>query len=69
MMSQDHMLPPTNWASSTNTTMESWMGATTNVDTMIAQGMEGFADLMDPLPIYGPTAFAPGQHPLRGSDS
>ncbi|KAF2438752.1 hypothetical protein P171DRAFT_490801 [Karstenula rhodostoma CBS 690.94] len=57
MMGQDHMLPPTNWVNSNNTTMESWMGATSNVDSMIAQGLEGFTDLRDPLNIYGPSAF------------
>lgn len=59
MMGQDHMLPPTNWANGNNTTMESWLGATSNADNMIAQGAEGFTDLRDPLSIYGPTAFIP----------
>jgi hypothetical protein len=39
--------------------MESWMGAASNVDHMIAQGVEGFTDLRDPLNIYGPSAFVP----------
>ncbi|KAL1613162.1 hypothetical protein SLS60_001394 [Paraconiothyrium brasiliense] len=69
MMGQDHMLPPTNWATSNNTTMESWMGAASNVDQMIAQGMEGFTDLRDPLNIYGPSAFAPAPPPPPSSNS
>ncbi|KAJ4286819.1 hypothetical protein N0V90_013071 [Kalmusia sp. IMI 367209] len=69
MMSQDHMLPPTNWAGSNNTTMESWMGATSNVDHMIAEGFAGFTDLQDPLNIYGPSAFVPAPPPPPSAHS
>jgi hypothetical protein len=47
------MLPSQMWASSNNTTMESWIGATSNVDYMIANGIEGFRDLQDSMNIYG----------------
>ncbi|OAG06745.1 uncharacterized protein CC84DRAFT_620271 [Paraphaeosphaeria sporulosa] len=69
MMGQDHMLPPTNWVNSNNTTMESWMGATSNVDSMIAQGLEGFTDLRDPLNIYGPSAFNPAPPPPSSTNT
>lgn len=69
MQNQDHMVPPANWAGSTNTTMESWMGATSNVDYMIANGLEGFQDLLDPVNIYGPTFFAPAPPPPSGSSN
>ncbi|KAL5443909.1 hypothetical protein PMIN06_008573 [Paraphaeosphaeria minitans] len=69
MMGQVHMLPPTNWVNSNNTIMESWMGATSNVDSMIAQGLEGFTDLRDPLSIYGPSAFSPAPPPPSSTNT
>lgn len=66
MQNQDRMIAPVNWAGN-NMTMESWMGATSNVDRMIAHGMEGFTDLQDPLSIFGPSAFVPPPAPPPSS--
>jgi hypothetical protein len=63
MQHQDHLLPSQMWASSNNTTMESWMGATSNVDYMIANGMDGFEDLQDPMRFCGPAALVTGLAP------
>jgi hypothetical protein len=60
MQNQDVMVAPQNWPSfTTNTTMESWMGATYNVDYAIANGFDGFQNLSDQPSYRGPTIFTP----------
>jgi hypothetical protein len=53
------------WNSQNNPTMESWMGATSDVDYMIANGYEGFQDLRDPTYIYGPSGLTSELNPMN----
>jgi hypothetical protein len=59
------MLPSQMWNNQNNPTMESWMGATSNVDYMIANGFEGFQDLQDPTYIYGPAGLTSDFDPMN----
>lgn len=70
-MGQNHMLSTINWTTSNTSTMDSWMGATSSVDYMIAQGLEGFSDLQGPLDTYGSSAIAsaPSLSPTEIADS
>ena len=67
MQYQDNILPPQNWAMPPNNLMETWMGATQNVDNAIANGFEGFQDFENQPGVHGPTLWAPGPDPTTES--
>ena len=55
MQGHNNMMPQQTWGMN-NATMESWIGATADVDNMLDSG---FHDFRDPLNVFSSTGYIP----------